>query len=458
MKLKTNKKAKIITLKKEEKGVDLKIKISNDLLLWFLNESESFYLIIDDQGKILLFSENSLIFFSIKNDYKIGENFLSKLIGDKNWLFLSSKFFNNPNNIENSLILPELINTSYTFGIKWKSYKDEEQNRIFLIFKQINIKNNEDDNLEYFESDDDISIENYKKCIDLLDIPVAILIDNDFHCKNLHFQKIIENKNINNYDSLINWIKQYSTDNNFNIDDLKNNFEKEIILDQIHYNLKIKHFSSDSKFSIISLLKIESTKPVEIIEKEKINSINETQIELKIKFDDFVKQLNDIKIEVQNEYNNINNFFNFDLKTLHNTINQNYSEYEKIITYTSENLLNMTKNFNFIEDISVTIHLISINAAIESAKSGEQGKGFAVIAREIAKLSTEIKEYIKKIGRQIKTINEYTQKITIKEKIQMTDSTEKFDNIINIVESVKTKITDMTYSITEKINNLINKE
>ncbi len=52
----------------EETGVDLKIKISNDLLKWFLNESEAFYLLIDQNGKILSFSENVSDFFSLNND------------------------------------------------------------------------------------------------------------------------------------------------------------------------------------------------------------------------------------------------------------------------------------------------------------------------------------------------------------------------------------------------------
>lgn len=50
-----------------------------------------------------------------------------------------------------------------------------------------------------------------------------------------------------------------------------------------------------------------------------------------------------------------------------------------------------------IEDISVKIHVISINAAIESARHGEAGKGFSVIAREIRKLSEDTKVYTKKI-------------------------------------------------------------
>ena len=63
---------------------------------------------------------------------------------------------------------------------------------------------------------------------------------------------------------------------------------------------------------------------------------------------------------------------------------------------------------NFIEELSVKIHIISINSAIESARLGEKGKSFAIISREIAKISEEMKSYTKLIENQIKNIREYT--------------------------------------------------
>lgn len=441
---------------KEEKGVDLKIKISNELLKWFLNESDAFYLLTDQSGKILSFSENISTYFSLNDDYEVFNNLISKYIGDENWQLLSVKINSNFESMENYLVLPHHINDAYTLGSKWKSFTEEDNNRIFLIFRNILKKsqNNEDkDVLEFPDIESDSVLDYYKECLDLMELPAAILKNNDFIYKNTQFDHFIHTENINNCGLLINWINNYSTGKNGKIESLNNNLITEVSKGNICYKLFLKCLLSDNKIKLIYLLKSEIEKEGEIIKTGELIENDETI--QKNKFNDIKDQLNNLRIEFQDEYNKISNSLNFDLKTVFNKVNNNYTEYEKIITFTSENLLNMSESFTFIEDISVKIHLISINAAIESAKSGEQGKGFAVIAKEIAKLSSDIKEYTKKIGKQIKNINEYTKKITIKEETKNFKSIDEFKDIPLLLDSIKSKLSDATQKITLKINNIL---
>ena len=53
---------------------------------------------------------------------------------------------------------------------------------------------------------------------------------------------------------------------------------------------------------------------------------------------------------------------------------------------------------------------------------------------------------------------EYTQKITVKEEEKDNESPEKIDSIKNIIESTKSKFTDITHIIIEKINKVTSNE
>lgn len=67
-----------------------------------------------------------------------------------------------------------------------------------------------------------------------------------------------------------------------------------------------------------------------------------------------------------------------------------------------ENSGRMNEIVSMIRDISDKINLLSLNAAIESARAGEAGRGFAVVADEISKLADETSGSIKNIESLIK--------------------------------------------------------
>lgn len=171
-----------------------------------------------------------------------------------------------------------------------------------------------------------------------------------------------------------------------------------------------------------------------------------------------LKEVNDIIIDITNSADNVAKQVSETLRLAVDGSNEisksqqqmkviegKISNLEKLVNNLGERSANIQQVANLITAIADQTNLLALNAAIEAARAGEHGRGFAVVADEVRKLAEQSAASAKEIGTSIHVIEKDINEVMN----SMTEGMKEVSTGRELVTSVGTKFSSIHHSVTD---------
>ncbi|MBU3106242.1 methyl-accepting chemotaxis protein [Clostridium gasigenes] len=136
-------------------------------------------------------------------------------------------------------------------------------------------------------------------------------------------------------------------------------------------------------------------------------------------------------------------------------INQTSKELHSLMKEVTLNNDKIKDVLSIISNLSRQTNMLSLNAAIEASRAGESGKGFAIVAEQVKKLSMETDAYAKKIDSYLHVINDSVERA----KVASDNCVKETEDGLRIAKNSKKsfdRILDEVLNIEQLSNNINN--